>query len=119
MKQNLDMDTIGKLDEGRVAVAVNNALAQIAHDLNRRPGVDKARKLTLTLTMKPQIDSDGLLGSVDIGKTIKATLPDTQGHITNAKVNASGELVWNDASPDDIKQSTLDEAREVGGSGAA
>lgn len=115
MKQNLDMKSIGDLDEGRVGIAVNNALNQIAHDLKCRPGVEKVRKMTITLTMKPQIDADGLLASVDIGKTIKTTLPDTQGHITNAKVSTDGELVWNDASPDDIAQSTLDEVASVDG----
>lgn len=117
MKKNLEMNTIGELDEGRVAVAVDHALAQIANDLEKRPGVDKARKLTITLTMKPQIDSDGLLGSVDIGKTIKTTIPDTQGHITNAKISGR-EIVWNDASPDDVSQSTLDEAMEASESDA-
>lgn len=52
MEQNIPL-TIEELKQGKLLNELNDKLLQICGDIAKRPDIDKARNLTLKLTIKP------------------------------------------------------------------
>lgn len=57
--QQLTLESVIALDGGRVPVAFNQAVARAVRDLEDRPNDDKARKITLELSLAPICDDGG------------------------------------------------------------
>lgn len=69
--------TVNELTEfagGQLAVALNEKLRKIYLDLDNRPRLDKARKLTLEITFKPDEVENQLVG-VEVDVQVKEAIP--------------------------------------------
>jgi hypothetical protein len=75
VQQILNFETLGEVDDGSIRVAVDQALRSIFHDLNDRPGLKRARKLTLDVEFAPRTSDRGELIDVVVGFGIKTTSP--------------------------------------------
>jgi hypothetical protein len=96
------------IDGGRIREAWEQALRRCRDDCHDRPGVAKGRKVTLHAILTPVCEPDGSLGSVDVSFEIDDSLPKRQSPSYNMRA-ARGGLLFNELSPDDINQRTLDE----------
>lgn len=75
-KDKLSLETLGQLDEGTVSAVVDAAIADMLKDCDDRPGLTKARKLTLEVSFVPVVDERSFaLRGVDISTTVKSSVP--------------------------------------------
>lgn len=107
----VSLGSIAELDAGRLAEAFQQEIAKVEHDLKDRPGLKGARTVSLVMTAKPISDARGELISVDLLFDVKSSTPKKSSQIYNAACGRNG-LHVNDLSPDDVRQSTLDDVGE-------
>jgi hypothetical protein len=100
------------MDGGRIKEAFQQAFKRCQTDCADRPGVEEARKVTLTVVITPELGESGDLDSCNITFTIKDSLPDRKSKAYNMTATANGkDLLFNEISPDDARQLTVDEPR--------
>lgn len=109
MKVRLDLQQLAMLDNGKVAAIFARELRHVVTDCVDRPTDDKARKITMTVSVVPQ-ECDGVCETVEAEVQIKSSVPDRRTRPYQLAVNARGDVIVNDASPEDVRQGTLDEA---------
>lgn len=114
--EKLTLDGIARLDDERIAKAFALALDRARRDCHDRPALEKARKVTLTILMTPCEDEDGSCGTVDVQFELDDNVPKRATRKYNMRSLSTG-LWFNELSPDDVRQGTLDqvEMREVDG----
>lgn len=110
--EKFNLATIADMDGGRIRAAFEQALARLEADLKDRPAVKTARKLELILDLTPVSDG-GELDSVNVKFRVKDNVPKRESKAYNMQAVAGG-LLFNDASPEDVKQKTLDMAPRPG-----
>lgn len=111
--EKLSLRAIANLDCGRVREAFNQALERCRRDCDDRPGVDQARKVTLTVAMKPLTDDERPeLESCDVNFVVHESIPKRPSKTYNMAARANG-LWFNDLSPDDANQQTIDQIEKV------
>ncbi len=74
--EKLTLATLGQLDDGTVGAVVNAAITDALKDCDDRPGLKKARKITLEVSFEPVVDERSfVLKGVDIDTKVKLTVP--------------------------------------------
>jgi len=118
MIEKFSLKSLADIDAGRVREAFEQAIARCEADCKDRPAVEAARKVTLTVSMSPVIEADGEMGSCNLQFQITDSVPMRKSKVYNMK-SARGGLLWNELSPDEINQTTIDEPkpREVSHAG--
>ena len=115
MRRQFKFENLDSFDDGRIAVAWDQQLSRLMHDLLDRPGLADARKLQLQLNMVPVCDDHGNLIDVKANFQLKPTIP-TYNSRTNtlerASVDGATQLIFNDMS-EDAEQRTLDQDNEA------
>jgi hypothetical protein len=97
-------------DDGRAAVAFKREMERIVFDLSDRAGVEKERSVTLKVTLSPEADERGDLAHVDVNVEIKSAIPSQRTRTVVARVvNGENTLLYNDLSPDQPRQRTIDQ----------
>lgn len=112
MIHELTLDTIKHLQGGAIAEAWQQELRKLVLDCEDRPGVKKPREIKLTITVVPEVGEAGGLESVDLDFHVEHKVPKRQSRSFNLDVRKSKDgqqLVFNDLSPDDAGQRTIDE----------
>lgn len=109
MRRELKLENLIHMDGGRIAVAFDQALARLARDLEDRPGDDRARKVSLELELKPEIDTDGQYDDAKVQAQIKESIPNRKSKVIDLQPVRGGKLAFNDMSEDDARQHTFDE----------
>lgn len=100
--------TIADMDGGRIRLAFEHALARCQDDCKDRPDLKTSRKIALVLHLEPVCEK-GHLESVDVTFKITDTIPKRESKSYNMKAVAGG-LLFNEASPEDVRQMSLDMA---------
>lgn len=108
--ERFELSSLATIDSGRVRAAFDFALERCIADLKDRPNVRAARILTIAVAMAPVSDEEGNLVSGDVKFTIRDNVPKRQSKTYNMTVGRS-RLSFNELSPDDARQRTLDELR--------
>lgn len=100
--------SIERLDDIRpdLVADINAALATLAKHIAADTD-ERVRKLIITITLQPRNDND--IRDVIVGAKIKTQIPDTESPIGVMKAQKDGKLTYNDASPDEPDQGTLDQ----------
>lgn len=83
-------------------------LKKILDDVIHRPGVEKARKITIELFVRPIVSQSGTLETVGVSFAINGGLPKNQSDEYHM-LCGGGQLTFNDMSPDNVHQMTIDE----------
>ncbi len=111
MKRDLKrLGDLEALENGAIGEVFTMKLGQLMADVVDRPALEKARKLTVELELTPVSDNSGNLTEVRAAVQVKTTSPAQRTAEVSMKWGAKrGALVWNDESPDDVRQGTLDE----------
>lgn len=113
--EKFSLATLASIDQGRVREAFEQALKRCEADCKDRPGTDEARKVTLTAILVPVHDEGtGELESCNVQFQIVESIPKRKSKVYNMASDESG-LFFNELSPDQIKQRTLDEPVYQGG----
>ena len=111
----LSADTLSKLDHGRAAAALNTAIQKAVRDCLERPGDDRARTVTLQMTVKPiseviqnEISCEGATGQYKV----KVAVPDWESQKLGFGVKQNGDLVFSENSPANHLQTTIFDEEE-------
>lgn len=105
--EKMSLKALATIDAGRVAVAFDQALRRAEEDCRDRPAVGGARKVSVVAILEPQSDARGDLDSVGVRIEIQDNLPKRQSTTYNCKATLGG-LFFNEMSPEDVDQTTLD-----------
>lgn len=108
----LQAASLAKLDRGTMAIALEHALQQAARDCLDRPTDDRARKVTVEISLKPKSEYDEDTRSVEIvGATgqyrIKCSVPDRESKPLDFGLQTDGTLIFNENCPDNHRQRSL------------
>ena len=107
--EKFTLATLAEMDQGRIRIAFEQALQRLQDDLKDRPAVESARKITLLVSLVPIVGDDGELDSVDVDFKITDTVPKRESKTYNMQATRGG-LLFNELSPDEVRQRTLDMA---------
>ena len=110
MLHEVKLETLHKFDDGRVAVAFDQAFARLLADCIDRPNVGEARVLKLLVSLKP--DPNGDAGdAVDVSFKLNDGMPARSTRNYSCAVRRKGQkqlmLVYNDLSDYDARQQSL------------
>lgn len=107
--EKFTLATLAAMDGGRIKEAFEQAVNRCRFDCEDRPAVEGGRKVTLCVTLEPIPDDSGELGSVDVSFDLTEKLPKRASKTYNMQA-VTGGLLFNELSPDEVKQKTLDMA---------
>ena len=114
MKKELSWQSLGEINEGTLGMAIDLALAEVLKDCNERPGLGKAREVSIKLKLLPQ-SVQNPFDVVSISAEITKKLPGRSTLVENLSikkvVNDAGEVTAVIAEVDDGQQALF--AREV------
>lgn len=105
--EKFTLATLAAMDGGRILEAFEQALNRCRFDCEDRPAVAAGRKIALVVTMKPVADDTGSLGSVDVSFELNDKLPKRGSKSYNMQA-VPGGLLFNELSPAEVRQKTLD-----------
>lgn len=105
--QILKLSGLSKLDEGAFAEEVDQLLEICRQDCAARPNVDKARTVTIKVSMFPVPSSDGkVLEGARIVPEVKHTLP-TRSTRAYQMSNTREGLAFSETAPENPQQGTF------------
>ena len=109
MKQRLNtLGDLALMEGGAVRMWFDRELATILDDLLDRPSLKKDRELTVKVLFQPVPDDSGALAYVVHKVSVGSKVP---GHATRSIAGRRSKegLVWDDLSPKDPDQLTIDD----------
>lgn len=98
----LTHETIGELEAGGIGYAIDKALEEALQDCARRPSLENARTVTITLKFKPKANNldEGQPGLKNVGvqASVKLATPPRSGgeeylNVSTAADSTTGEVV--------------------------
>lgn len=107
MIEKFTLASLAQIDQGRIREAFEQAMRRCEFDCRDRPAIEDARKVTLTVELKPR-SASGDLESVDVKFAIKDAIPTRRSDVYNMRA-VRGGLVYNEMSSEDVRQMTIDE----------
>ncbi len=105
--QKFTLGTLADMDGGRIKADFAEALDRCRKDCEERPAIEGARKIILTVSLNPVATDSGALDSVDVDFDLKDNLPKRASRTYNM-TSLRGGLLFNELSPDEARQGTLD-----------
>jgi hypothetical protein len=105
--EKFDLGTLLVIDEGRIKEAFEQALRRGEVDCRDRPLLSQTRTITLEASLTPVADEQGALVECLVQFTIKDKQPIRSSKVYHMSAGRAG-LFWNELSPDDARQLTLD-----------
>jgi hypothetical protein len=96
---------LAKLDGGRVAKSVDQAILRAVADCNDRPGLDKARRVTLEIDIEPVME--GSLHDIALTFRVGEKAPPRGSAAVVMRPAADGTLMFQDLSLEDPDQETI------------
>lgn len=111
----LNVDSLKKIDGGRIDAALQQEIKHVILDMQDRPGDDRDRSVTLKLVFKPIVSDSGDLDSVNVKMDIGSKMPSRKSRVFDMQARRSAKgpmLVFNEDSLDDMDQSTIFGNRE-------
>lgn len=121
--QKLNLNSIKRLHDGRIAIAFQRQVERVVQDCLDRPGDGTARKVTLEFHFKPipaadSLGGDGLCDRVEGYVEIKSKVPVLRSAPCDFRANTKGELIFNTNSTANFDQRTIDDVLDPLGEGA-
>lgn len=102
--EKVSLKAICEMDGGRIALAVDQALARVARDIEDRPGDDRPRSVNLQISVKPNLDQDGMCDTTSALIQIKETIPTRKSPEYSFGLRKGGMLVHRSDNPGDVNQ---------------
>lgn len=105
--QQLSLAALVNLDRGFFEALTNAALKKVADDVYDRPGIKKARSVTIRLTFKPVLAADGGCDTVIAAYEIDHSEPAAVSNDLTLDIKPSGQLWFRGLSPENPAQQVL------------
>ncbi len=102
----LNLESLARLDGGKVAAVVQHALRTATEDCVSRPGDKTARTVELVIAIKP-VAVERNLEEVEVEVSCKVKVPTTRTRGYRMGCEGTSELVYSDHSLDDRRQMPL------------
>lgn len=106
--QELTLESLAKMDGGRLGLAFQQALKRVVQDCDDRPGEKKPRSVTIHLAAIPILDEDGLADNCKIQFQIADSVPKRRSKVYDMSLRKGGHLLFNDDSLDSVDQGTFE-----------
>lgn len=103
----LTLENLEHLDFGKVDVAFQQHIKRVALDCLDRPVDDKARIVTMKVSVKPVPETDGTCDHVALQIKLSSSVPDHKTKVYDLLVKRSGQLLFSEDSPENAAQSTI------------
>ena len=107
--KNLSLESLKDFADGTVEASFNRHLKRAIEDCDDRAGDSKARKVTIEVLLSPQQLQDGSTCNIKAECKIKSSVPDHISRPIECRIKQGGKAVFNDLSPDNPDQMTLDQ----------
>jgi hypothetical protein len=107
--EKFNLASLVGIDAGRIKEAFEQAVRRCEDDCRDRPAVDRDRTVTLRASFRPVVGDNGELESCNVDFEINDNIPKRRSKVYNMKAGRHG-LLFNELSPEEIRQGTLDEA---------
>lgn len=107
--QKFNFAALAEIDEGRLRIMFDLLLEKVRLDCVDRPALNKARSVSLNVSLTPKADQHGNLITVDVSLDVKESTPKRVSPTYNMVPQRNG-IAFNDASVDNARQGTLDDA---------
>ena len=105
--EQLKIDSLTKIDGGKVGEALKTHLQRAAQDCMDRPADGKARTVTLQIDLVPVLEDDGSCSEVKGQFKVASKVPVHRTRVYSFGARRGGMLVYNDDAPDNFAQGTL------------
>lgn len=107
--EKFELALLPTMDGGRIKEAFEQALRRCEVDMRDRPNLKKDRSVAIVATLTPVADDHGDLLEVVVQFTVKDSIPARDSTVYHMNAARQG-LFFNELSPDDARQLTLDSA---------
>ena len=107
MIQELQLDSFEDIDGGRIAEELRVHLRRIWLDYKYRPADATARVVTMKIKLVPELEADGSCDRCKMAVEFSSSIPKHKTRTIELGMKASGMLVFNPDSPDNVVQSTM------------
>ncbi len=112
--QEFKVASLATIDDGRVAAALTDELRRAVKDCLDRPAEKKPRRVALVFEIKPGfVDDTGDCEEVKVSHALRNSLPARRSREFSMMPSKNGSLRFNDMSPGDVRQMTLDTGGET------
>jgi hypothetical protein len=105
--QYLSLETLPRVDSGKVSAALELHLKRAAMDCKDRPNETKARSVLMQIDIIPVTDDKGVCDEVSAQFHFKSTVPSHKTKSISLALKANGSLRFSEENPDDYSQTTL------------
>lgn len=102
------LKTIHKLSEGELEQAFDEQLKAFVQDAIKRPQIEKVRKLTLTVEIRPAAKTDGTCDDVFVDCYTASKCPTRPVQTYRMRSTVNGGLKFQPDAPLEPDQGTLD-----------
>ena len=109
-QETFNLANLPKVDFGKVSAAFDHELKSLVKDCDDRPLDDKARTLTLKVSLKPQADTTGnsaICDSIAVEFEVQGKIPVRRTKVYVMKPKQDGSLAFHPDLADDPDGSTL------------
>ena len=115
-QQLLKLETLAELAHGKVGVAFDREVKTLGKDCIDRPSDDRARTVTLTVTLKPTAIADGQSVTCEGVKAVakvRSKKPDYETQEIDLGIRENGSMVFSPTCPENRRQQELFEPDEL------
>lgn len=112
MKERFGAASLATLDEGRIQAAIDQRIAECAKDIDDRGEDGHVREVHLSIKFTPEVHA-GEVNDIKTEIVCSAKVPPRRSRPYSTKLKRIGTgaaFILNEASPDNVRQGTLDEA---------
>lgn len=102
------LDSLPAFADGTLDLAFKQHIKRAISDAEDRPGDKKPRKVSIEFEIIPVVLQDGACTNVEIEAKIKSAIPPHISRPVDCKIKNGGRAVFNDMSPDNVDQRTID-----------
>lgn len=113
----LTLESLTKLDDGRVPVAFQRQMQRAITDCMDRPNDKKPRTVTLDVEITPVTTVDGGViecENVEIEFKIASKVPTLKSKTYSCRVNKNGQAAFSTESPENVNQLTFGDVDKSG-----
>lgn len=109
----LTLASLGELDRGRVGHCVQLSIEAAVKDCRDRPGLKVARKITITVSIDPQMDEEEELAGNELLDAHVSVEVATKFPSRKSRTYSMGltkrSAIFNELTPDNVRQVTIDD----------
>jgi hypothetical protein len=109
------LESLRELDGGKAQLLFEQHVRRAALDCQDRPGDSAARKVTLTVTIKPVLQDDGDCSEVHGTVDVASAVPKHKTRAYSLGLRRGGKLVFNPDSLGNVNQATFLDGDDDGG----